>query len=59
MVLLFPPMGFMTLGVWMAFRYGRKRDLEQAPHLTSLRVYDSADADRRSNEALFESNFGA
>ena len=28
-VLLFPPVGFMTLGVWMAFRYGRKRDMEQ------------------------------
>ena len=28
-VLLVPPLGFMTLGVWMAFRYGRKRDLEQ------------------------------
>jgi len=27
-VLLVPPVGFMTLGVWMAFRYGRKRDLE-------------------------------
>ena len=29
-VLLFPPLGFMTLGIWAAFRYGRKRDLEQA-----------------------------
>jgi hypothetical protein len=29
-VLLFPPVGFMTLGVWMAFRYARKRDLEQS-----------------------------
>jgi hypothetical protein len=28
-VLLLPPLGFMTLGVWAAFRYGRKRDLEQ------------------------------
>jgi hypothetical protein len=28
-VLLIPPLGFMTLGVWMAFRYGRKRDLEK------------------------------
>jgi hypothetical protein len=27
-VLLLPPVGFMTLGVWMAFRYGKKRDLE-------------------------------
>ncbi len=29
-VLLLPPLGFMTLGVWAALRYGRKRDLEQA-----------------------------
>jgi len=28
-VLLVPPLGFMTLGVWAAFRYGRKRDLER------------------------------
>jgi hypothetical protein len=28
-VLLFPPLGFMTLGVWMAFRYAKKRDVEQ------------------------------
>ena len=32
-VLLVPPVGFMTLGVWMAFRYGRKRDSEQEGHL--------------------------
>jgi hypothetical protein len=29
MVLLIPPVGIMTLGVWMAFRYGKKRDLDQ------------------------------
>ena len=29
-VLLVPPLSFMTLGVWAAFRYGKKRDLEQA-----------------------------
>jgi hypothetical protein len=29
-VLLIPPMGFMTLGIWMAQRYARKRDLERA-----------------------------
>jgi hypothetical protein len=29
-VLLLPPICFMTLGVWGAFRYGKRRDLEQA-----------------------------
>jgi hypothetical protein len=28
-VLLIPPVGFMTLGIWMAQRYARKRDLER------------------------------
>jgi hypothetical protein len=29
-ILLVPPVGFMTLGGALAFRYGRKRDLEDA-----------------------------
>ena len=29
LVLLIPPSGVMTLGIWMAQRYARKRDLEQ------------------------------
>ena len=28
LVLVVPPIGFMTLGVGMALRYGKKRDLE-------------------------------
>ena len=27
-VLVLPPVGFMTLGVALAYRYGKKRDLE-------------------------------
>lgn len=29
-VLLVPPLSFMSLGVWAAFRYGKKRDMEQS-----------------------------
>jgi predicted membrane-bound dolichyl-phosphate-mannose-protein mannosyltransferase len=29
-VLLIPTVGFLTLGIPLAFRYGKKRDLEQA-----------------------------
>ena len=28
LMLVLPPAGFMTIGVALAFRYGRKRDLE-------------------------------
>ncbi len=29
-VLLIPPVGFMTLGIALAFRYSKKRDFEQS-----------------------------
>jgi Na+-translocating ferredoxin:NAD+ oxidoreductase RnfE subunit len=29
LLLVVPPAGFMSLGIVVAFRYGRKRDLEQ------------------------------
>ena len=35
LLLLVPPAGFMSLGVAMAYRYSRKRDLEESSH-TSL-----------------------
>jgi hypothetical protein len=35
-VLLVPPVGMMTFGLWMAFRYGKRRDLEQNQQLGFL-----------------------
>jgi len=29
-VLLIPPSAFMTLGIWFAYRYSKRRDLESA-----------------------------
>jgi len=34
-VMLIPPFAFMTLGMWMAVRYGNKRDLEQCNTLAT------------------------
>jgi hypothetical protein len=39
LVLLIPPVGFMTLGIWMAQRYAKKRDQEQ---LTIEEFFESA-----------------
>jgi len=33
LVLLVPPVSCLTFGVWLAFRYSRRRDLEQSTSL--------------------------
>ena len=35
LVLLAPPLSVMTVGVWMAMRYGQKRDSEQSEQTSS------------------------
>jgi uncharacterized membrane protein len=35
-ILLAPPLLIMTFGVWMAFRYGKRRDIEQNQQLGFL-----------------------
>jgi hypothetical protein len=36
-LLLIPPVGFMTIGIALAFRYGKKRDLEQTAETVLIR----------------------
>ena len=40
MVLLIPPVGIMTLGVLLAFRYGKKRDLDHNEGVEPLEISD-------------------
>ena len=35
-ILLVFPVGIMTVGVWIAFRYGKRRDIEQSQQLEFL-----------------------
>jgi hypothetical protein len=37
LLLLVPPVGFMTFGIAMAYRYSRKRDLEQSAAVPRVR----------------------
>jgi hypothetical protein len=44
-VLLVPPMGIMTLGLWIAFRYGKKRDLDQDESFEGAELLEISDFD--------------
>lgn len=36
LILLVPPVGFMTMGIGLAFRYGRKRDSRNSSAVDSI-----------------------
>lgn len=58
MVLLIPPVGIMTLGVWMAFRYGKKRDLDQAESCESAETLEMLDLEL-PNSVSWRETFGS
>jgi len=45
MVLLVPPVGIMTLGVLLAFRYGKKRDLDHNESFEGVEPLEISDFD--------------
>jgi hypothetical protein len=50
-VLLLPPLSFMTLGVWAAIRYGKRRDLESGSVEQSTKML----IPKSSSEPIFDS----
>jgi hypothetical protein len=55
MVLLIPPVGIMTLGVWMAFRYGKKRDVDQNEAFESANMLEILDLELPNSVSWRES----
>ena len=58
MVLLLPPVGIMTLGVWMAFRYGKKRDLDENGSFEGARALEDLDLELQDSMSWRESFHG-
>jgi len=55
LVLLVPPVGIMTLGVWMAFRYGKKRDLDQDESFEGAETLEDLDLELPNSMSWRES----